>query len=357
MRVRLAKAALLLYPFAWRRRYSEEMHILFEESQPGIRDLFDLLSGAIRAHAQPAASSTYASLSPSDRLGTGVNGILACWVVFGLAAFVLVLATNDDAVKQVVEQDFFLSASLRAVEVLLGVAMGISLAAALCVAIHMGVRMQRRRTSGRVAPLPGGLAALAMMPIALLVITTPSASNLWFQVPIGLALGAVAIVAALLLGRFIAREDERFTRFMAGKGEKLFKRFMASKLFRRFIVGNEKRRILEPGMVSAEEDDPYRLGDAISYAAWPPAAVGALGMGLATIATAVFLAALLQHSGEVSGFFSSPIWVGILLAVMTATGALAALTAKRGWQTFRSESSPGVALRKSNGSRRRDNDN
>ena len=248
----------------------------------------------------------------------------------------LVLATNDDALKQVVEQYFFLSASLKAVEVLLGAAMGISFSAALCAAIHMGAQMQRRRASGRVAPLPGGLAALAMMPIALLVVTRPSASNLWLQAPIGLALGAVAIAATLLLGGFIAREDERFKRFIVGKG---------------------KRRSLEPGMASAEEDDPYRMGDAIFYAAWPVAAVGAIGMGLATIATAVFLAALLQHSGEVSGFFSSPIWVGILLAVMTSTGALAALTAKRGWQTFRSESNPVVALRKAMAAAERGNDN
>jgi hypothetical protein len=329
MRVRIAKAALLLYPFAWRRRYSEEMHVLFEESQPSIKDLFDLLIGAIRAHAQPA-SSTYASLRPSDRLGASVNGILACWVVFGLAAFALILAANDDALKQVVEQHFLLSASLKAVEVLLALAIGTSLTAALSAAMYVGVRMQLRQASGRVAPLPGGLAALAAMPIALLVLNGPGASNLWLRVLIDLALGGVAIATTLLLGRFIAREDERFKRFEVSAYE--------------FRKG--KRRSLEPEVVATEEDGPHGMGDDMFYVAWPAAALGAVAMGLAAIATAVFLATLLQHSGEVSGFFSSPVWVGILLAVMTATGAFAARTAKRGWQTFRSDSNPVVALRK-----------
>jgi hypothetical protein len=44
---RLIRAAIRLYPARWRRRYGGELAALLEDLQPGWRDVFDILKGAM----------------------------------------------------------------------------------------------------------------------------------------------------------------------------------------------------------------------------------------------------------------------------------------------------------------------
>ena len=46
---RAVKLLILLYPAKWRKRYGEEIEALMEDAKPGLRSMFDLFMGAIRA--------------------------------------------------------------------------------------------------------------------------------------------------------------------------------------------------------------------------------------------------------------------------------------------------------------------
>ena len=57
MNAGLARAALALYPLAYRRRYGQEMGALLEDSPVTPAVLVDLLGGAVRAHLRPSRRS------------------------------------------------------------------------------------------------------------------------------------------------------------------------------------------------------------------------------------------------------------------------------------------------------------
>jgi hypothetical protein len=48
---------LSLYPRAWRDRYGDELELVLEEEQPGLRARLDLVRGALDAHLHPASPS------------------------------------------------------------------------------------------------------------------------------------------------------------------------------------------------------------------------------------------------------------------------------------------------------------
>ncbi len=94
MTARLARLALRLYPLAFRRRYSDEMRALLEQSAPGARGVIDLLRGALAAHLHPPEAAA-ASVEPAERVGASVGGVLVCWVVFAAAGFAFYKTTED----------------------------------------------------------------------------------------------------------------------------------------------------------------------------------------------------------------------------------------------------------------------
>jgi hypothetical protein len=93
---RLARAALGLYPFAYRRRYGEEMATLLEDSPVSAVTVVDLVRGAARAHLRPEAAVA-AEVGPDERLRLGVSWVLLCWVLFAIAGLVLYKTTEGGA--------------------------------------------------------------------------------------------------------------------------------------------------------------------------------------------------------------------------------------------------------------------
>ena len=91
MRLRLARAALGLYPLAWRRRYGKELVGLIEETPPSLRGSLDLLRGAADAHLHPAGLQATAA----DRMRNTVAATLCCWIAFVLAGCGFAKLTED----------------------------------------------------------------------------------------------------------------------------------------------------------------------------------------------------------------------------------------------------------------------
>jgi hypothetical protein len=94
MNERLARAALALYPLAFRRRYGDEIGALLEDQRPGLRAVADLFRGAIRAHLRPRAS-TAGYLSPEDRVRLSGSGVLVSWVLFAAVGLGFYKTTED----------------------------------------------------------------------------------------------------------------------------------------------------------------------------------------------------------------------------------------------------------------------
>jgi hypothetical protein len=91
---RLARAALAVYPLAFRRRYGAEMRALLDESTPSALSVLDLLRGALGAHLRPPVGLR-AALAPEERVRASVSAVLACWVAFALAGFGFYKTTED----------------------------------------------------------------------------------------------------------------------------------------------------------------------------------------------------------------------------------------------------------------------
>lgn len=200
MRRRLAELTLALYPYAFRRRYGEELRALLEQEPAGARTLLDLLRGALRAHLRPPAGLAE-GLEPELRLRLSLGGVLACWVAFAAAGIAFYKTTENDR--------FGASPALGGahfgVQVLAALASLAVLAGALpLVAIAL---RQAQREGGRLlalvcAPLVAilsfaGLTAL----VALLAHANPDArgtARVAFAVWVlgGAACGAVCVIAA-----------------------------------------------------------------------------------------------------------------------------------------------------------------
>jgi hypothetical protein len=96
MNARLARAALALYPLAYRRRYGQEMGALLEDSPITPAVLVDLLRGAVRAHLRPEPAVA-AEVGPEERLRLGVGSVLVRWVLFAIAGLALYKTTENGA--------------------------------------------------------------------------------------------------------------------------------------------------------------------------------------------------------------------------------------------------------------------
>lgn len=91
---RLARAALGLYPLAFRRRYEQEMEAVLEQSPVRPSTVLDLLRGAAKAHLRPPAAVAD-RVGPGDRVRASASGVLACWVAFAAAGFAFYKTTED----------------------------------------------------------------------------------------------------------------------------------------------------------------------------------------------------------------------------------------------------------------------
>ncbi len=91
MRSRIGRAALALYPLAWRRRYGEELAGLVEESPPSLAGIADLLRGAVDAHLHPGGLQAPAA----ERMRNTVAATFCCWIVFVVAGAGFAKLTED----------------------------------------------------------------------------------------------------------------------------------------------------------------------------------------------------------------------------------------------------------------------
>lgn len=73
----MRKRLLLLYPEAWRERYSQEMSTLLDDAPPSLTDTLDLLRGALVAHLRPLATS-----APVPRARATIAHVLGCFIIF-----------------------------------------------------------------------------------------------------------------------------------------------------------------------------------------------------------------------------------------------------------------------------------
>jgi hypothetical protein len=96
MNARLARAALALYPLAYRRRYGEEMATLLEDTAPSPAVIVDLLRGAAGAHLRPGPAVA-GEVGPDERLRLGLGSVLVCWVLFAIAGLALYKTTENGA--------------------------------------------------------------------------------------------------------------------------------------------------------------------------------------------------------------------------------------------------------------------
>jgi hypothetical protein len=91
---RFARLALRLYPLAYQRRYGDEMRALLEDLPPRAGTVFDLLTGAARAHMR-SADAPAGMVGPAERVRASTSGILLCWVFFATAGFGYYKTTED----------------------------------------------------------------------------------------------------------------------------------------------------------------------------------------------------------------------------------------------------------------------
>lgn len=124
MSPRLCRAALALYPLAYRRRYGPEMLALIEDTRPGPRGALDLLRGALGAHMRPS-SHVNGSLGDEDRTRLAACGVLACWILFSAASLAFYKTTENYG-----SGNFGLSFSHLAVTILAAVASAVVVATA-----------------------------------------------------------------------------------------------------------------------------------------------------------------------------------------------------------------------------------
>lgn len=92
---KLNRAAIGLYPMAFRERYGDELEDLIEQQPASARSTIDLAFGAARAHISPQAGLTN-QLEPSVRVRLGLSAVLTCWIAFAAAGFGFAKTTERD---------------------------------------------------------------------------------------------------------------------------------------------------------------------------------------------------------------------------------------------------------------------
>jgi hypothetical protein len=192
---RLARLALALYPFAYRRRYGDEMAALIEDSGASPRVVADLLRGAARAHLRPAPGVD-AELGPDDRLRLGLSSILLCWVLFAAAGLGLYKTTEDHGFSAVGDDHRLLGVAHTAIQVLaIGATLAVLIGAApLVIAALRQARDRRAVERAAVLAVASVLVfAAATVGLVLLAQLRPSVSD-------GLAAAGLVVWTAIGLG-------------------------------------------------------------------------------------------------------------------------------------------------------------
>lgn len=153
MTARMARAALRLYPFAYRRRYGEEMRALLEEQPPHARTVLDLLRGALVAHLRPAAAPA-GVLDPADRIRATASGVLMCWVIFAAAGFAYYKTTEDSLFSTAGQADPLLRGAHMAVQAMALAASGMVVLGALPLILAAIAHARREPGRWRTVALP-----------------------------------------------------------------------------------------------------------------------------------------------------------------------------------------------------------
>jgi hypothetical protein len=295
MRRRVAKAALGLYPVAFRRRYGDEMLALLEDSPPGAGALLDLLRGAVVAHARPAGPAA-ASLSPEDRLRATSSGVLACWIAFAAAGFGFYKTTEDHPFAKAGDTHLALGGAHLAIQVLAILASLAVLVGAFPLAVAALRQARRARVVRRATGLAVGAVALFVIATAALVVLSHTARSL----PSGAA--GIAFAAWALVGL----ASGGVCAFAASRG------LFATRVRRR-------------GLVAA-----LACGTLVTAA-----------MALIALATAVYVAALAIDASGLAAAGNGPagapsvvISIGIQLTIMLTAATLAAVSTRRGWSAL-----------------------
>jgi hypothetical protein len=292
MRRRLAKAALALYPVAFRRRYGDELLALVEDSPPSSRTTFDLLRGALVAHARPPAGIA-ATLSSEDRLRATSSGVLACWIAFAAAGFGFYKTTEDHPFSKAGDAHLALGGTHMAIQILAVLASIAVLAGALPLTVAALRQSRRARAVRRATGLAVGAAALFAISTVALVVFATSAKSL-SDTAAGVALSAWILIG-LLSGGVCA--------FAARSG-----------LF--------ATRVRRQGLLAA-----LACGTLVTVA-----------MALMALATALYVGALAVNASSLAGQDNGPfgvpsvgISIGIQLVVMLGAASLATVSTRRGW--------------------------
>ncbi|MBA3865571.1 MAG: hypothetical protein H0X42_04370 [Solirubrobacterales bacterium] len=304
MRRRLAKAALDLYPLAFRRRYGDEMLALIEEAPPSSKTTLDLLRGAFLAHVRPAAGLA-AALSPEERLRGATAGILSCWIAFAAAGFGFYKTTEDHPFSRAGDSHPAIGGAHTAIQILAVIASLAVIAGALPLIVPALRQARRVRSLRRATGLAAG--ALALFAIATLGLVALAHSTRSLPGPAaGLAFLAWALVG-LLSGTACA--------FAARSG-----------LF--------ALRVRRSGLVAA-----LACGTLVTAAM----ALIATATGVYVFALALDASTLAGQGNGPSGLLSAGASIGFQLLVMIAAAGLASVTLYRGWSAVgssRSGSSP-----------------
>jgi hypothetical protein len=290
---RLARLALALYPLAYRRRYGEEMEALLEDGGATPAAVGDLLRGALRAHLRPEPGVA-AAVGREDRLRLGLSSVLLCWVVFSVAGLGLYKTTEDHGFTVAADNHGLLDAAHLAIQILALVsAAGVVLGAAPLVVIALRQARDRRAVERATMLAVGCLTLFGLATGALLLVAhLPSAP------------GDAVAAASLVVWTGIA--------LACGLGCAVAGRL---------------------GLLA------IAVPRGVLHFATACAIVVVLGMLGITLATAVYLAALLHQAPGLAGEGNGPLGLlsvaaslGIQLAAMAALAVPAALSATRAWR-------------------------
>lgn len=297
MNRRLQRATLALYPLAFRRRYGDEMLALIEDSSAGPRATFDLLRGALLAHARPAAGLSTA-LSSEDRLRATASGVLMCWIAFAVAGFGFYKTTEDHSFSKAGDAHPALGSAHLAVQALAIVASIAVLAGALPLVVTALRQAPGARAVGRATGLALGSVALFATATTALVVFAHSARSISHT-----AAGA-AFVAWILVS--------------------LVSGAVCAVAARNGLFAIEARR---RGLVAA-----LACGTLVTAA-----------MALITMATALYVAALTFDASSLAAEGNGPfealnvtVSIGFQLIVMLAASSLASVSTRRGWAALAS---------------------
>jgi hypothetical protein len=297
MRRRLAKGTLAFYPIAFRRRYGNEILALVEDSPPSSRTAFDLLRGALVAHARPPAGLA-ASLSTEDRLRATTSGVLACWIAFVAGGFGFYKTTEDQSFAQAGDTHHALGGAHLAIQALAAFA-AIAVVSGALPLVFAAVRQSRgagavRKSTG----LAAGAVATFAISTAALVVFANSAESMRGAVP-GLAFTAWILIG-LVSGAVCA--------FAASSG------LFATRVRRRGLVAALSCGTLVTGAM----------------------ALMAIATAIYGVALTVDAASLAGQGNGPSGVASVDVSIGIQLVVMIGAASLATVSTLRGWRALAS---------------------